>query len=72
MICCAGLFAGFMIGGFLGGFWSYAAPLLGFGLGLVLDIGIFHRARQRAHSGRHCHGFGAVNVERNGDDQIGV
>lgn len=38
MLCCIGLFAGFALGQYLGGVWTVAAPVMGFGLGLVADM----------------------------------
>lgn len=38
MLCCIGLFAGFVTGQYLGGAWMIAAPIIGFVLGLVGDM----------------------------------
>jgi hypothetical protein len=38
MLCCVGLFGGFYVGQSLGGHWSFTAPAIGFGVGLVGDM----------------------------------
>ncbi len=43
MLCCVGLFAGLFIGQYLGGPWTFVAPILGFGLGLVGDRKFMHK-----------------------------
>jgi hypothetical protein len=47
VICCLGLFAGVYVGSMLGGPWTFIAPILGFGLGLVGD--------SKLMGGRSCH-----------------
>ena len=50
MLCCVGLFAGLMIGQYIGGLWIYIAPAIGFGVGFIGDMkfmGCMH--------GRHRH-----------------
>ena len=38
MLCCLGIFIGFALGSALGGPFTYLAPALGFGLGLLADM----------------------------------
>jgi hypothetical protein len=43
MICCAGLLGGFLLGSYLGGPWTVIAPVLGFAVGLVLDVKVLSK-----------------------------
>jgi len=42
MLCCVGLIGGVAVGQSLGGYWTYAAPAIGFGLGLYGDMKFMH------------------------------
>jgi hypothetical protein len=45
MLCCAGLFGGFIIGFLLGGPLIFIAPIIGFIFGLFADIKFMHGRR---------------------------
>jgi YHS domain-containing protein len=51
MLCCIGLFGGYILGSMLGGPWALIAPALGFGAGLMGDIKLM-----RSGYGGGCHG----------------
>lgn len=53
MLCCAGLIGGLAVGQSLGGPWTYIAPAVGFGIGLVGDMKLmkrFHNMGNPQHS----------------------
>jgi len=50
MLCCLGLFAGFALGSMLGGPWTFIAPAIGFGLGLLGDMKLM-RGKHGSHGG---------------------
>jgi len=70
MLCCVGLFAGFAVGSRLGGPWLFAAPTIGFGLGLIGDIKLMHASHGSHGSlgGGGCCGGGHAHSETNGED----
>lgn len=43
MLCCVGLIGGFFIGQYLGGIWIIVTPVLGFVLGLFVDMKFMHK-----------------------------
>lgn len=74
MLCCLGLFVGAAIGSMLGGPWTYTAPTIGFGLGLIGDMKLM-RGRHAGHGGNEggCCGGGSMysrNVEKGGRDPV--
>jgi hypothetical protein len=42
MLCCVGLIGGVAVGQSLGGYWTVAAPAIGFGLGFYGDMKFMH------------------------------
>jgi len=69
MLCCLGLFAGFTLGSMLGGPWTFIAPTIGFGLGLVGDMKLM-RSTHGSHggSGGGCCGGGLAHDEKGEKD----
>ncbi|GBE04416.1 hypothetical protein BMS3Abin10_00032 [bacterium BMS3Abin10] len=43
MLCCVGLIGGLVVGLYLGGPWTFIAPAIGFGVGLVGDMKFMHK-----------------------------
>jgi len=50
MLCCLGIFLGFMIGYMLGWPWIFIAPLAGFILGLMVDRKLMKKRSMCCHS----------------------
>jgi len=65
MLCCLGLFAGFALGSMLGGPWTFIAPAIGFGLGLLGDMKLVH-GKHGSHGGFEggCCGGGHTHDEK--------
>ena len=48
MLCCVGLFGGLYVGEQLGGPWTYIAPAVGFGVGLIGDMKFMHKSHKHS------------------------
>ena len=62
MLCCVGLFGGIAVGQSLGGPWTYVAPAVGFGIGLVADMKFMHGMRGKGGQ-RQAGGRGGIDAE---------
>ncbi len=65
MLCCLGLFVGFVIGSLLGGPWSFIIPAIGFILGFIGDTRLsrgFHKGH--GGSGIGCCGSSHMRSEK--------
>jgi hypothetical protein len=59
MLCCVGLFVGVAVGQYLGGPWTFIAPIIGFGAGFVGDMKLMG----------HKHGGGCTEHGTHGDKE---
>lgn len=47
MLCCIGLFVGFIVGKSFGGIWTAIMPIIGFSLGLLIDRKLIHKIQKQ-------------------------